>query len=148
MSYYANDKDSFEKEYSRTLKGNKSLYFLPCIFENILYNAFGPEFMVEFQDFSVKAYPQIMRDSKLKYLMPPMPEMMNPSWIQVEKDIKQKIVQVTQYLEDQPQITPAGKRVRNWTYNREEIAAIGGIRYKKTRKATKRKAAKSRRHKK
>jgi hypothetical protein len=148
MSYYANDKDLFEKEYSRTLKGNKSLYFLPCIVENILYNAFGPEFMVEFQDFSVKAYPQIMKDSKLRYLMPPMPEMMNPSWVQVEKDIKQKIVQVTQYLEDQPQITPAGKRVRNWTYNREEIAAIGGIRYKKTRKATKRKAAKSRRNKK
>ena len=148
MSYYANDKDSFEKEYSGTLKGNKSLYFLPCIFENILYNAFGPDFLVKFQDFSVKAYPQIMRDSKLRYLIPPRPEMTNPSWLQVEKDIKIKIVQVSRYLEDQPQMTPAGKRVRNWAYDREKVAAIGGVRYKKTRKSSGRKATKSRRHKK
>jgi len=149
MSYYANDKDSFEKEYSGTLKGNKSLYFLPCIVENILYNAFGPDFLVKFQDFSAKAYPQIMKDSKLRYLMPPMPEMTNPSWLQVEKDIKTKIVQVTRYLEDQPQMTPAGKRVRNWVEEREKVAAIGGVRYKKTRRSKQRTTkAKSRRQKK
>ena len=155
MSYFANDKASFEREYGETLKGNKSLYFLPCIFENVISNAFGPEFLEDFQEFSLTYIPKVLRNQRVKSLLPPIPEMLNPKWETVENDIKTKVRQITNNIHELSGLagiaTPVspGKRIRKWAYNREEIAAIGGVRYKKTRKTTKRTTkAKSRRHKK
>jgi len=81
--------------------------------------------------------------------------MLNPKWETVENDIKTKVRQITNNIHELSGLagiaTPVspGKRIRKWAYNREEIAAIGGVRYKKTRKTTKRTTkAKSRRHKK
>jgi hypothetical protein len=143
MVYYANDKVSFEKNY-------KEGYFLPSIFETVLSNAFGPEFLEGFQEFSVTYFPKVLKHPRLRSLVPPMLEMTHPKWSTVENDMKMKIRQITRNLHEQSLARPVspGKRVRNWGINdREEVAAIGG-RYKKTRKTTKRKAAKSRRHKK
>jgi hypothetical protein len=155
MSYFANDKASFEREYGETLKGNKSLYFLPCIFENVISNAFGPEFLEDFQEFSLTYIPKVLRNQRVKSLLPPIPEMSNPKWEIVENDIKIKVRKITENIDELSSIVgietavSPGKRLRNWeAYNREEIAAMGG-RYKKTRKSSKRTTkAKSRRHKK
>ena len=100
MSYYANDKASFEKDYTNTLKGNTSLYFLPCIFENIIYNAFGPDFLEEFQQFSLTYFPKILRTPKLKALVPTIPDMTNPKWESVEEEMKTKIRQVTKNINE------------------------------------------------
>jgi hypothetical protein len=145
MVYYADNKSSFEQNY-------KGGYFLPSIFETILSNAFGPEFLESFQEFSLNYFPKVLKHPRLRSLVPPMLEMANPKWELIENNMKMKIIQITGNLHElslAPVSTVSpGKRVRNWEYDREEIAAIGG-RYKKTRKFSKRTTkAKSRRHKK
>lgn len=146
MVYYADNKSSFEQNY-------KGGYFLPSIFETILSNAFGPEFLESFQEFSLNYFPKVLKHPRLRSLVPPMLEMANPKWELIENNMKMKIIQITGNLHElslAPVSTVSpGKRVRNWEINdREEIAAIGG-RYKKTRKFSKRTTkAKSRRNKK
>ena len=80
--------------------------------------------------------------------------MSNPKWKTVENEMTMKIRQITRNIYELSAVTETvavvtpGKRVRNWAYNREEVAAMGG-RYKKTRKSKKRSTkTKSRRHKK
>ena len=144
MVYYSNDKASFEKNYNGG-------YFIPSIFENIISNAFGPVYLENFQKFSLTYFPKVLKHSRLRSLIPSLPELSNPKWEAVEADMKMKIKQITRNLHEFS-MAPSGsqsKRVRNWAYNREQVAAMGG-RYKKTRKSKKRTTAKSksRRHKK
>ena len=146
MVYYSNDKASFEKNYNGG-------YFIPSIFENIISNAFGPEYLKKFQTFSLRYFPKVLKDSRLRSLTPPLAELSNPKWEAVEKDMKMKIMQITRNLHTFSAVSARtgsqGKRVRNWeAHHHEEVAAIGG-RYKKTRKSKKRSTkTKSRRHKK
>ena len=153
MVYYADNKASFEINHREGLKGNKSLYFLPSIFENVLSNAFGPEFLEDFQEFSLHYFPKVLKHPSLRSLVPPIPEMSDPRWKTIENEMTMKIRQITKNIHDltvTESATPVspGKRVRNWAYNREEVAAMGG-RYKKTRRSKQRTTkAKSRRHKK
>ena len=154
MVYYANDKASFERNHKEGLKGNTSLYFLPSIFETVLSNAFGPEFLEDFQEFSLAYFPKVLKHSRLRSLVPSIPEMSNPKWKTVENDIMMKTRQLIRSIHELSAVTETvavvtpGKRVRNWAYNREEVAAMGG-RYKKTRRSKKRSTkTKSRRHKK
>jgi len=148
MVYYANDKATFEKNY-------KGGYFIPSIFETILSNAFGPEFLEDFQEFSLFYFPKVIKHPKLRFLFPSVPQMKNPMWETVENEMKQKIRQITRNIEklSQPpvksQVLSAVKRGRNWVEEREKIPAGGGVRYKKTRKSSKRiTKARSRRQKK
>ena len=153
MVYYADNKSSFEINHREGLKGNKSLYFLPSIFENVLSNAFGPEFLEDFQEFSLHYFPKVLKHPSLRSLVPPIPEMSDPRWKTIENEMTMKIRQITKNIHEMTvteSATPVspGKRVRNWAYNREEVAAMGG-RYKKTRRSKQRTTkAKSRRHKK
>ena len=132
MSYYANDKASFEKDYTNTLKGNTSLYFLPCIFENIIYNAFGPDFLEEFQQFSLTYFPKILRTPKLKALVPTIPDMTNPKWESVEGEMKTKIRQVTKNINEVFLHVPV--RCENQTLVKEKRLKVRGG-YRKTKKS-------------
>jgi len=132
MSYYADDKASFEKDYTNTLKGNTSLYFLPCIFENIIYNAFGPDFLEEFQAFSITYFPKILRTPKLKALIPPIPDMTNPKWESVEEEIKMKIRQVTKNINEVFLHGPA--QAENQTLVKQKGLKVKGG-YRKTKKS-------------
>jgi hypothetical protein len=148
MSYFANNKASFERDYTGTLKGNKSLYFLPCIFENVISNGFGPEFLEEFQEFSLTYIPKVLRNQKVKLLLPSIPELSNPKWETVENEIKTKVRQITRFLNEG--VVMVSKRAKDWVpEGREEVLATAGGRYKKTRKSSRSfSRAKSRRNKK
>jgi hypothetical protein len=132
MSYYADDKASFEKDYMNTLKGNTSLYFLPCIFENIIYNAFGPDFLEEFQAFSITYFPKILRTPKLKALVPTIPDMTNPKWESVEEEMKMKIRQVTKNINEVFLHRPA--QAENQTLIKQKALKVRGG-YRKTKKS-------------
>lgn len=133
MSYHADNKASFEKEYKETLKGNTSLYFLPCIIENILYNAFGPDFLEAFQTFSLTYFPIILKTPKLKALVPTIPEMTNPKWESVEEEMKAKIRQVTKNIKEMYLYPTEEVKAQMIVKERSLVAAKGG--YKTTKKS-------------
>ena len=102
MSYHAQNNGEFEKTYNETLKGNKYLFFLPCIFENILYNAFGPKFVEKFQEISLTYFPKLETVPELNTLLLEVPEITNPRWEDVKNEMHKKIREISASLENKP----------------------------------------------
>ena len=102
MSYEGQNNRELEKTYNETLKGNKYLFFLPCIFENILYNAFGPKFVENFQEISLTYFPKLEEVPELNNLLLEIPEMTNPKWEDVKNGMHKKIREISASLENKP----------------------------------------------
>ena len=135
MSYHSQNNEEFEKTYNETLKGNKYLFFLPCIFENILYNAFGPKFVETFQTTSLTYFPKLETVPELNTLLLEIPEMTNPKWEDVKNEMHKKIREISASLENKPVKKSVIESAKVFFRPRlaATIAAHGG--YRKTKKS-------------
>jgi hypothetical protein len=135
MSYEAQNNGEFEKTYNGTLKGNKYLFFLPCIFENILYNAFGPKFVENFQEISLTYFPKLETVPELNNLLLAIPEMTNPKWEDVKNEMHKKIRKISVALENKPVKKSLIESAKGFFRSRlaNPIAVRGG--YRKTKKS-------------
>jgi hypothetical protein len=134
MSYEGQNNREFEKTYNETLKGNKYLFFLPCIFENILCNAFGPKFVEKFQEISLTYFPKLETVPELNTLLLEIPEMTNPKWEDVKNEMHKKIRKISVSLENKPVKKSVIESAKGFFRPRlaNQIAVRGG--YKKTKK--------------
>ena len=135
MSYEGQNNREFEKTYNETLKGNKYLFFLPCIFENILCNAFGPKFVETFQETSLTYFPKLETVPELNTLLLEIPEITNPRWEDVKNEMHKKIREISVLLENKPVKKSVIESAKGFFRPRlaAKIAAHGG--YKKTKKS-------------
>ena len=135
MSYHGQNNGEFEKTYNETLKGNKYLFFLPCIFENILYNAFGPKFVEHFQEISLTYFPKLETVPELNNLLLEIPEMTNPKWEDVKNGMHKKIREISASLENKPVKKSLIESAKGFFRPRlaNKIAVRGG--YRKTKKS-------------
>jgi len=135
MSYHGQNNREFEKTYNETLKGNKYLFFLPCIFENILYNAFGPKFVEHFQEISLTYFPKLETVPELNNLLLEIPEMTNPKWEDVKNGMHKKIREISAALENKPVKKSLIESAKGFFRPRlnNKIAVRGG--YRKTKKS-------------
>ena len=135
MSYHGQNNGEFEKTYNETLKGNKYLFFLPCIFENILYNAFGPKFVDHFQETSLTYFPKLETVPELNNLLLEIPEMTNPKWEDVKNEMYKKIREISASLENKPVKKSLIESAKGFFRPRlaNKIAVRGG--YRKTKKS-------------